>query len=124
MISIVANFIRMGLRDKTTPTSTTPLIMANMSCAVATIFSSLALLSSSSPWTELFGHTKIHEHTKFLFSVIRTSHLFEHPCMGPKCRISDFCITMYIVIPPKSLNGTLAGDSPFQTLVVDFSSNL
>ena len=38
MISIVA---RMGLRDKTTPTSTTPLIRANMSCAVATIFSSL-----------------------------------------------------------------------------------
>ena len=39
--------ISMGLRDKTTPTSTTPLIMANMSCAVATIFSSLAFLSSS-----------------------------------------------------------------------------
>ena len=31
MISIVANFIRMGLRDITTPTSTTPLIMANIS---------------------------------------------------------------------------------------------
>ena len=29
------------------PTSTTPLIRANMSCAVATIFSSLAFLSSS-----------------------------------------------------------------------------
>ena len=37
----------MGLRDKTTPTQTTPLIRANMSCAVATIFSSLAFLSSS-----------------------------------------------------------------------------
>ena len=36
---------RMGLRDKTT--STTPLIRANMSCAVATIFSSLAFLSLS-----------------------------------------------------------------------------
>ena len=35
-----------GFRDKTTPTSTTPLIMANISC-VATIFSSLAFLSSS-----------------------------------------------------------------------------
>ena len=38
---------RMGLRDKTTPTLTTPLIRANMSCAVATILSSLAFLSSS-----------------------------------------------------------------------------
>ena len=38
---------RMGLRDKTTPTLTTPLIRANMSCAVATIFSSLAFLSPS-----------------------------------------------------------------------------
>ena len=38
---------RMGLRDNTTPTSTTHLIRANMSCGVATIFSSLALLSSS-----------------------------------------------------------------------------
>ena len=37
----------MGLRDKKTPTLTTPLIRANMSCAVATIFSSLAFLSSS-----------------------------------------------------------------------------
>ena len=37
----------MGLRDKTTPTSTTPLIRANMTCAVATIFSSLVFLSSS-----------------------------------------------------------------------------
>ena len=36
---------RMGLRDKTI--STTPLIRANMSCAVATIFSSLAFLSLS-----------------------------------------------------------------------------
>ena len=38
---------RMGLRDKTTPTLNTPLIWANMSCVVATIFSSLAFLSSS-----------------------------------------------------------------------------
>ena len=38
----------MGLRDKTTPTLTTPLVRANMSCVVvATIFSSLAFLSSS-----------------------------------------------------------------------------
>ena len=38
---------RIGLRDETTPTSTTPLIRANMNCVVATIFSSLAFLSSS-----------------------------------------------------------------------------
>ena len=38
---------RMGLRDKTIPTLTTPLIRANMSCVAATIFSSLAFLSSS-----------------------------------------------------------------------------
>ena len=39
---------RMGLRGpKSTPTSTTPLIRANMSCAVVTIFSSFAFLSSS-----------------------------------------------------------------------------
>ena len=37
----------MGLRDKTTPTSTIPLIKVNMTCAVATILSSLAFLSSS-----------------------------------------------------------------------------
>ena len=37
---------RMGLRDKTTPTVTTPLIRANLTCAVGTIFSSLAFLSS------------------------------------------------------------------------------
>ena len=37
----------MGLRDKTTPTLTTPLIRANMSSMVATIFSSLAFLSLS-----------------------------------------------------------------------------
>ena len=37
----------MGLRDKTTPISTTPLIRANMSWVVATIFSSLDFLSSS-----------------------------------------------------------------------------
>ena len=36
-----------GFRDKTTPTLTTPLVRANMSCAVATIFSSLDFLSSS-----------------------------------------------------------------------------
>ena len=39
-------FFRMGLRDKTTPSLTTPLIRADMSCAVATIFSSLVFLSS------------------------------------------------------------------------------
>ena len=38
---------RMGLRDKTTPTSITPFIRSNMRCAVATIFSSLAFLSLS-----------------------------------------------------------------------------
>ena len=38
---------RMGITDKITPTITTPLIRANMSCAVATIFSSLAFLTSS-----------------------------------------------------------------------------
>ena len=38
---------RMGLTDKTTPTLTTPSIWANKSCVVATIFSSLAFLSSS-----------------------------------------------------------------------------
>ena len=38
---------RMGLKDKTTPTLTTPLIRANISCVRATIFSSLAFLSSS-----------------------------------------------------------------------------
>ena len=37
---------RMDLRDKTAPTLTTPLIRANTSCAVATIFSSHAFLSS------------------------------------------------------------------------------
>ena len=37
----------MGLRDKTSPTSTTTLMRANMSCAVATIFSSLAFFSLS-----------------------------------------------------------------------------
>ena len=46
MISIVANFSE-WVWDKTTPTSTTPLIRANMSYAVATIFSSLDFLSSS-----------------------------------------------------------------------------
>ena len=39
--------IQNRFRDKTTPTLTTPLIRANMSCAVATIFSSLDFLSSS-----------------------------------------------------------------------------
>ena len=38
---------RMGLRDKTPPTLTTPLIRANMSSVVATIFSSLVILSLS-----------------------------------------------------------------------------
>ena len=38
---------RMASRDKTAPTLTTPLIRANMSCVVATTFSSLSFLSSS-----------------------------------------------------------------------------
>ena len=38
---------KMGLRDNTIPTLTTPLLRANMSCEVATIFSSLAFISSS-----------------------------------------------------------------------------
>ena len=37
----------MGLWNETTPTLTTPLVRANMICAVATIFSSLDFLSSS-----------------------------------------------------------------------------
>ena len=41
---------RMGLRDKSTPTLTSPLIRDNMSCAVATIFSSLFLFLRLSPW--------------------------------------------------------------------------
>ena len=36
-----------GFRDKTTPTLTTPLVRANMSCAVAIIFSSLDFHSLS-----------------------------------------------------------------------------
>ena len=36
-----------GFMDKTTPTLTTPLVRSNMSCAVATIFSSLDFLSLS-----------------------------------------------------------------------------
>ena len=42
-----SQLFRMGLRDKTMPTSTTPMNKANMTCAVATIFSSLVFLSSS-----------------------------------------------------------------------------
>ena len=38
---------RMGLRDKTTPILTTPLIRSNMSCAGSYLLSSLAFLSSS-----------------------------------------------------------------------------
>ena len=44
---------RMRMRDKTTLTRTTLLIRANMSCAVATIFSSLAFFSSSVSMTNL-----------------------------------------------------------------------
>ena len=33
-------------------------------------------------------------------------------------------IYMCVYDPPKSLNGTLAVDLPFQTLAVDFSLNL
>ena len=46
-ISIVANFSELVWGTKSTPTSTTPLIRANMSCAVATIFYSFAFLSLS-----------------------------------------------------------------------------
>ena len=46
MISMLPTF-QNGLRDKTTPTLTTPLVRANMSCAVATIFSSHDFLSLS-----------------------------------------------------------------------------
>ena len=40
--------------------------------------------------------------------------------------LCDLYVCMYIIIyvTPKSLNGTLAVDSPFQTLTVDFSLNL
>ena len=38
---------RMGLRDKTTPTLTTPLIRSNLICAGSYHLSSLAFLSSS-----------------------------------------------------------------------------
>ena len=44
---------RMGSMDKNTPTSTTPFIRSNMSCAVAIIFSSLDFLSSSISMTNL-----------------------------------------------------------------------
>ena len=33
-------------------------------------------------------------------------------------------VHLYVYDPPKSLKGTLAVDLPFQTLTVDFSSNL
>ena len=33
-------------------------------------------------------------------------------------------IYVYIYVPPKSLNGTLVVDLPFQTLAVDFLFNL
>ena len=46
MISMLPTF-QNGFNDKTTPTLTTPLVRANMSCAVATIFSSLDFLSLS-----------------------------------------------------------------------------
>ena len=41
-------------------------------------------------------------------------------------RTVDFLRIFYFYVcdPNKSLNGTLAVDSPFQTLAVDFSSNL
>ena len=44
---------RMGLRDKTMPTLTTPFVRPNMTCVVATIFSSLAFLSLSVSKTNL-----------------------------------------------------------------------
>ena len=34
------------------------------------------------------------------------------------------CMYVFIYVTQKSLNGTLAVDSPFQILTVDFSSNL
>ena len=42
------------------------------------------------------------------------------------CMYMYVYVCMYIImyVTPKSLNGTLAVDSPFQTLTVDFSSNL
>ena len=46
MVGVVANF-QNGFRDKTTLTLTTPLVRANVSCAVTTIFSSLDFLSLS-----------------------------------------------------------------------------
>ena len=42
-----SQLFRMGLKDKTTPTLTTPLIRSNMSCAGSYHLSSLAFLSSS-----------------------------------------------------------------------------
>ena len=49
----------MGLRNKTTPTLTTPFVRANMSYAVATIFSSLDVLSSSISTANLVAATSI-----------------------------------------------------------------
>ena len=34
------------------------------------------------------------------------------------------CMFLYMYVAPKCLNGTLVVDSPFQTLTVDFLSNL
>ena len=48
MINIFCQYFRMDLKDKTMPISSTPLIRANMSCAVATTFSSFAFLFSLS----------------------------------------------------------------------------
>ena len=40
------------------------------------------------------------------------------------CMYVCMYVCIYVCDQKKSLNGTLAVDSPFQTLVVDFSSNL
>ena len=67
---------RMGLRDKTTPTSTTPLIKANMTSAVATIFSSFAFLSWSFSMANL-SHLVVASFSSFalLSSSVSTDNL-------------------------------------------------
>ena len=43
---------------------------------------------------------------------------------GVHLYVCIYSMYIYVCDPQKSLNGTLVVDSPFQTLVVDFSSNL
>ena len=38
--------------------------------------------------------------------------------------VNLYIVCIFVCDPKKHLNGTLAVNSPFQTLVVDFSSNL